>query len=101
MNPHVRVIRFARVTAPAGLAGGEIIACVLLDEAPAAAGLILRSAAGWRYALGDGSAAGLASSHSRQDLERQIVLYHLGPMPAANAVAGSAPETKTWFARAV
>ena len=101
MNPRVRVIRFARVTAPAILAGGEIIAHVLLDEAPTAAGQILRSPAGWQHQLGDASMSGLSSAHSRQDLERQIVLYHLGSLPAANASAESAPETKTWFAQAI
>ncbi len=101
MNPRVRVIRFARVTEPAGLAAGELIAHVLLDEAPTAAGRIIRSSTGWHHRLADNSPSGLVSTLSRQDLERQIVLYHLGSLPTANAPTESAPEIKTWFAQAI
>jgi hypothetical protein len=101
MNPRVRVIRFARVAAPAGLATGEIIAHVLLDEKPALAGRIGRSSMGWHYQLGDHSPSGLASSHSRQDLERQIVLYHLGSLPTATLSAELREDSKSWFAQAI
>ncbi len=98
MNPRVRVIRFARVTEPAGSAGGEIISQIWLDDSVVAASTIARSAAGWQHQLNDGTATGLVSTLSRQDLERQIVLYHLGPLSTAaddNEVA-----TKDWFAAA-
>jgi hypothetical protein len=96
MNSRVRVIRFARVTEPAGLADGEIVARVWLDESVRAIGLILRTAAGWCYQLEEGSTSLLASSHSRHDLERQIVLYHLGSLPATDAACDQAP--KNWLA---
>jgi hypothetical protein len=59
-------------------------------------GLILRTAAGWCYQLEEGSTSLLASSHSRHDLERQIVLYHLGSLPATDAACDQAP--KNWLA---
>ncbi|MBC7367260.1 MAG: hypothetical protein H7343_10705 [Undibacterium sp.] len=98
MNPRVRALRFARVTEPAGLAGGEIIAQIRLDESDAVAGVITRSTAGWRHHLADGSTSGLVSRHSRQDLERQIVLHHFGALPVA--LAGDEPPPKHWFAAA-
>lgn len=97
MNPRVRVIRFARVTELAVLAAGEITAHVWLDASTNVVGQILRSGSGWHYQFADGSAAGLASSHSRQDLERQIVLYHLGSLPAT---ADREQPAKDWFAAA-
>ena len=101
MNPRVRVIRFARVTAPANSAAGEIIAHVLLDEVPALAERIIRSSMGWHHQLGDHSRSGLASNHSRQDLERQIVLYHLGPLPTATVSDELREDSQSWFAQAI
>jgi hypothetical protein len=88
MNGLVRSIRFARVSNAAGclnLAGGEtLIARVLLDEAPTSVGAIVSRAAGsrWCYLHADGSDSGLFSAISRQDLERQVVLFHFGAVPA-------------------
>ena len=96
MNPRVRVIRFARVTEPAGLAAGEIIARVWLDESAGVIGLILRTAAGWDYQLKEDCTSVLVSRSSRQDLERQIVLYHLGSLPAAGAIGDE--SAKNWLA---
>jgi hypothetical protein len=79
MTPAVRVIRFARVdAAPPPSDGGSVVARVLLNEHPDAAGHIVRRERMWDYVLADGTASGLSSAESRQDLERQIVLYHLG-----------------------
>ncbi|GEM_PF-1727123 len=105
MNSPVRLIHFARVAGavaaqPSGEAG-EIVARVWLAECPAAAtsttaaaGAIVRTAAGWHYAApllaGVAAAAGapdaagvsvatlLRSTHSRADLERQIVRFYRG-----------------------
>ncbi len=97
MNPRVRVIRFARVTEPAGLAEGKIVARVWLDEAADAIGLILHTTNGWCYQLHADSTTVLASGHSRQDIERQIVLYHLGALPAD---AAGNQSTEPWLAAA-
>jgi hypothetical protein len=105
MNSTVRVIHFARVDGPvaAQLRGeaGETVARVWLGECPAAttattgaAGAIVRTAAGWHYVApllgGVADAAGapdtvgvsatppLRSTHSRADLERQIVRFYRG-----------------------
>ena len=102
MNSPVRAIHFARVVGPvaAQLGGevGEIVARVWLGECPAAAtaaaGAIVRTAAGWHYAApllaGVAAAAGapdladvsatppLRSTQSRADLERQIVRFYRG-----------------------
>jgi hypothetical protein len=105
MNSPVRVIHFARVVGPvaAQLRGeaGEIVARVWLGECPAAttaataaAGAIVRTAAGWHYAapllagvvaaagapdaVGFSAAPPLRSTQSRADLERQIVRFYRG-----------------------
>ena len=107
MNSPVRVIHFARVVGPvaAQLGGevGEIVARVWLGECPAAttaaAGAIVRTAAGWHYAApllaGVADAAGapdaadvsaappLRSTQSRADLECQIVRFYRGEAAAA------------------
>jgi len=99
MNSPVRVIHFARVAGavaaqPSGETG-EIVARVWLGECPAAAaGAIVRTAAGWHYAApllagvadavgapdaADVSAAPpLRSTQSRADLECQIVRFYRG-----------------------
>lgn len=81
------VIRFARPDAPTAPAprGAVVVARVLLGEPAVPVGQIVQRATGWDYQLADGSASGLTSTESRQDLEHQIVLYHLGPLPAAEA----------------
>jgi hypothetical protein len=89
------VIHFARVAGavvaqPSGEAG-EIVARVWLGECPAAAaGAIVRTAAGWHYAapllagVADVSAApSLRSTQSRADLECQIVRFYRGEAAAA------------------
>jgi len=105
MNSPVRVIHFARVVGAVAtqLRGeaGEIVARVWLGECPAAtiattgaAGAIVRTAAGWHYvapllagvsdaadvpyAVGVSAARPLRSTHSRADLERQIVRFYRG-----------------------
>jgi hypothetical protein len=85
MNSPVRVIHFARVAgmiaAPSEEAG-EIVARVWLGEFPvAASGAIVRTCAGWYYAAAEASASALKplrSTHSRADLERQIVRFYRG-----------------------
>jgi hypothetical protein len=107
MSSTVRVIHFARVVGavaaqPSGEAG-EIVARVWLAECPAAiiattatgaVGAIVRTAAGWHYvapllagvadaadvpyAVGVSAARPLRSTHSRADLERQIVRFYRG-----------------------
>ena len=99
MSPRVRVIRFARTNEAAG-PEREVVARVLLDESVDAVGVILRSSSGWHYQPTGETVISLTSLHSRQDLERHIVLYHLGPLPAANGDAESASIAKTWFAAA-
>ncbi|MCX6943481.1 MAG: hypothetical protein NT173_01730 [Opitutales bacterium] len=84
MTPGLRVIRFARAetgTHP-GVPGSVSVARVLLDEQAEAAGQIVQHAATWEYLLPDGTSSGLTSRASRQDLERQVIMYHLGPLPA-------------------
>jgi len=85
MNPGVRVIRFARAEDGdhLGPQGPVTVTRVLLQEDPTPAGHIVRQEAAWRYLLADGSWSGLSSTLSRQDLEQQIVLFHFGPLPAA------------------
>lgn len=107
MSSTVRVIHFARVVGPVatspGGEAGEIVARVWLGECPAAiiattataaAGAIVRTAAGWHYVApllaGVAAAAGapdladvssatpLRSTQSRADLERQIVRFYRG-----------------------
>ena len=94
MNSPVRVIHFARV---AGWAAGhssaragdaeQIVAGVELGESiPSLAGAIVRTSAGWHYAAPVPAPAGLGlsgvpllrSTHSRADLERQIIRFYRG-----------------------
>jgi hypothetical protein len=88
MTGLVRSIRFARGRDAAGcpnLPDGEtLIARVVLDEAPAPVGAIVSREGGprWCYLHADGSHSGLFSALSRQDLERQVVLFHFGAVPA-------------------
>lgn len=108
MSSPVRVIHFARVVGPVaaqpGGEAGETVARVWLGECPAATtattgaagavGAIVRTAAGWHYvapllggvadaadvpyAVGVSAARPLRSTHSRADLERQIVRFYRG-----------------------
>ena len=100
MTLGVRTIRFARADSNSlpVIAGTELVGRVRLDEQPDPAGQIIRRGRVWEYILADGTLSGLTSSDSRQDLERQIVLFHLGTVPsddAGNAKAsGDAPPFK-------
>ena len=83
MSPGVRVLRFARICADSGVpTGGELISTVCLDEHPVPVGRILRVGAQWDYHVAGRSGPMLSSALSRQDLERQIVLVHLGELTA-------------------
>ena len=101
MSPRVRVIRFARVTEPLAAPDGALVALIHVDERPAAAGAIVRTASGWSHRLAGGSASGLFSLGSRHDLERQIVLFHLGPLPAVMPDATRVQPEFTWIAEAI
>ena len=86
MSPTVRIIRFARTDiADVYPSGGEIIARVFLNETAAPVGLVLRAAGLWAYRLVDGPSPVLDGRLTRQDLERQITLFHLGEVPCAPA----------------
>ena len=87
MSSGVRAIRFARATIVQDPAqpGVLSVADVLLDERPAPAGRIVRRDQTWDYMLADGTRSGLASTVSRQDLERQVVLYYLGTLPGSKS----------------
>ena len=84
MTPRVRAIRFARAEAnPLSVKSeAELVARVRLNEQPDPTGQIVRCGSVWEYILADGSTSGLTSAQSRQDLERQIVLFHLGTVPS-------------------
>ena len=84
MTPRVRAIRVARAESnPLSVKSeAELVARVRLDEQPDPTGQIVRCGSAWEYILADGSPSGLASAQSRQDLERQIVLFHLGTVPS-------------------
>ena len=101
MSPaQLRVIRFARASADAVTpSDGKLIACVHLDEHPVPVGRIFRAGARWDYHLAGHPGPILSSALSRQDLERQIVLLHLGELTAA---AGPNPDlVRPVFAAAV
>jgi hypothetical protein len=84
MSPSVRVLRFARIcTEVATLNHGEPISCIYLDEQPAPVGQIIRAGAQWGYHLAGHVEPIVSSTLSRQDLERQIVLWHLGELTGA------------------
>lgn len=85
MSPQVRVIRFARPEpAPPNAAHGTIlVARVFLDEHPAPVGAIVRCGPEWRYVLGGADSAAIATAVSRQDLEYEVELFHLGGLPDA------------------
>ena len=86
MSPTVRIIRFARTDiADVYPSGGEIIARVFLNETAAPVGLVLRGTGFWAYRLVDGPSPVLDGRLTRQDLERQITLFHLGEVPCAPA----------------
>ncbi len=95
MTPGIRVIRFARAetgTRP-GTPGTVSVARVLLDEQLDSAGQIIQRAQLWEYVLSDGTSSRLTSTMSRQDLERQVIMYHLGPLPGGE-VSGPEPSLK-------
>jgi hypothetical protein len=92
MTPGIRVIRFARAET-GNRPGTGSVARVLLDEQPDSAGQIIQRAQLWEYVLSDGTSSGLTSTMSRQDLERQVILYHLGPLPGGEAT-GPEPSLK-------
>lgn len=84
MSPSVRVLRFARICADiAAPTDGELISSVCLDEHPVPVGRIIRAGPQWDYQLAGRPEPILSSALSRQDLERQIVLLHLGELTAA------------------
>ncbi len=93
MTPAVRAIRFARVSPAPDPAkpGPRWVADVLLDEHPAPVGRVMQHDQSWTYVLADGTSSGLASTVSRQDLERQVVLYYLGTLPGAKAHEAGPP----------
>lgn len=98
MSPTVRIIRFARTDiADVYPSGGEIIARVFLNETAAPVGLVLRAAELWAYRLVDGPSPFLDGRLTRQDLERQITLFHLGEVPCAPA-ANYTPERPDFVA---
>jgi hypothetical protein len=81
MSPRVQVVRFARVPEPLSTRdGGTVTAHLWLHDHAAPVGMIVRTARGWDYRCADGKPTGLTSDVSRQVLERQIVLYHLGAL---------------------
>lgn len=89
MIPGNRSIRFARAssspeTAPAA---SRLVASVILDEQPIPVGHLVERGPSWEYVLADGRPSGLTSSSSRQDLEWQVVLYHLGTLAGRKADA--------------
>jgi hypothetical protein len=84
MSPGVRVLRFERICADvAAQNNGTPISCVYLDKQPAPVGQIIRAGAEWGYHLARRPEPIFSSTVSRQDLERQIVLWHLGELTAA------------------
>lgn len=84
MSPVIRVLRFARICADIDAStDGELISSVCLDEHPVPVGQIIRAGAPWNYHLAGRPESMLSSAISRQDLERQIVLFHLGELTAA------------------
>lgn len=100
MNPCVRVLRFARIYADNFVpADGELIANVCLDEHPVPVGRIIRAGARWDYHLAGRPGPILSSALSRQDLERQIVLLHLGELTAATGP--NSDSIRPFFAAAV
>jgi len=82
MIPCVRVLRFARPTPRS--TGDETLAQIWLDEPGFVVGSIRRERGRWVHVLNDGVPSGLASRHSRSDLESQIILYHLGSLPGTD-----------------
>jgi hypothetical protein len=95
MTPGIRVIRFARAEAASrpGTPGPVSVARVLLDEQLDSAGQIVQHTRSWEYLLADGTSSGLTSTASRQDLERQVIMYHLGPLPTGET-SGAEPTLK-------
>ncbi|MBS0663168.1 MAG: hypothetical protein JSR48_07870 [Verrucomicrobia bacterium] len=89
MTPGNRSIRFARASTSQDSAPAEsrLVATVLLDEQPIPVGQIIERGPSWEYVLAGSRPSGLASTVSRQDLERQVVLYHLGTLPGSKADA--------------
>lgn len=87
MSPGNRSIRFARVSSSpeAAPAASRLVASVILDEQPTPVGHLVERGPSWEYVLADGRPSGLASTSSRQDLEWQVVLYHLGTLPGRKA----------------
>ena len=87
MIPGNRSIRFARTSGSPDSAPAESrpVANVLLDEQPIPVGQIVERGPSWVYVLADGRSSGLTSTESRQDLEWQVVLYHLGTLNGAKA----------------
>jgi hypothetical protein len=102
MSPRVHVIRFARVTEPLSTKdGGTVSAYLWLHDQPAPVGLIVHVAGVWEYRFADGTRSGLSSDVSRQVLERQIVLYHLGALPGPTVKPAPKVAGEDWFAAAI
>jgi hypothetical protein len=102
MSPRVHVIRFARVTEPLSTKdGGTVSAHLWLHDQPAPVGLIVHVAGVWEYRFADGTRSGLSSDVSRQVLERQIVLYHLGALPGPTVKPAPKVAGEDWFAAAI
>ena len=81
MSSTVRVLRFARVPDNAGPdpRGQVLVSRVLLDEHPEPVGQIVRQFEAWHYLLADGSASGLVSTQSRQEIEAIVARHYFGP----------------------
>ena len=102
MSPRVQVIRFARVTETLSTKdGGSVTAQLWLHDRPAPTGMIVRLAGVWEYRFADGTRSGLSSDISRQVLERQIVLYHLGALPGPTVKPAPKLAREDWFAAAI
>lgn len=102
MSPRVHVIRFARVTEPLSTKdGGTVSAHLWLHDQPNPVGQIVQTASGWEYRFADGTRTGLSSDVSRQVLERQIVLYHLGALPVPTVKPAPKVAAEDWFAAAI
>lgn len=75
MSRSIRTIRFGRV-ATQGSAGNGAVSDVFVDSHTIASGRIFRLEHEWVYLRLDGTATGLSSSRSREDLERKVTEHY-------------------------
>jgi len=85
----MRSIRFGRADSGPG---GTLAGLVFLDTQSAPVGRIVRWADAWAYELMQSGEAVLSSALSRQDLERQVMLYHFGSLPSLYPAATEPPD---------